>query len=424
MGTANSLLLISDNKEEIAQFRTKLMLLRGVDSIMESPVESAINACRKYIPDTIIIFASQKNDKLLELCKQIRQDSALKNTPIIFLVDLFDEEFILSGFDAGMSDYISMPARDSDILMRVIWCLQKSELSRDLDKKLNVLSDFGVINKETGAYTAKYAPRVFSGEIKTAHRLKYPLSLMAVAVDNIYSDKINDNLLAATISKSVRNMDILGMADNGYFYILLPKTEIKGVKAVFERIKNNAGGEFTISSGAAELSDLTPFAELSENALTALKQALASGNSLVVGEKKQEREISLNSEVAPSQEMNKNYKLFKQVFNKKLNNVITPVFVQTQAEFKEKYPENVLVAQSITENECSFSLKEPERNNEVTLNIAYQGLSKIIIDIFYTKSGEKACQTSQIDIAELNEQYLAAVLNDISLKFDSFSEQG
>jgi len=419
MGTANSLLIIGDNHEEILKFKSKLMLLRDVDSIIESTVEKAIESCRKYIPDTIIIFIHDYSSRFFEICKAVRLDPVLKNTPILFLLDSYEEEYILSAFDAGISDYIVLPSRDSEVLMRVIWCLQRSEYQRDLEKKEVLLAELGVINKETGSYTPEYTAKVFSNEIATAQKYKNPTVLMAISVDKAFKGLISDTLLAGVINKSIRHADILGMPEEGKFYVILPKTRVEGVCTVYERIKNNATNDFTVSIGACELEEGMTFEELSKHTLKALDDALELGNSLVISDKFENKEQNPDDWLDKVQTKSKNYKLFKQAFNKKLNNIISPIFYQVQQRLKSDYPENIVIDQFTTETKCYFSIKDTEHNNEAVLKITDPGLSKVIIDIFYTKSGMRTNDRQKIDLSELDEQYLLNTLEQVITEFEN-----
>lgn len=135
MPKTNSILVVSDKQKDILEFRSKLMLLRDIDSIICTTTNKALEVCRKYIPDTLIVFTHTKETRLFEICKAIRFDPLLKNIPIIFIFDKYDEEFILSSFDAGINDYLILPVNNTEVLMRSIWSLQKSELTRELEKK-------------------------------------------------------------------------------------------------------------------------------------------------------------------------------------------------------------------------------------------------------------------------------------------------
>ena len=69
------------------EFRSKLMLLRDIDSIISTTINKALEFCRKYIPDTVIVFTHTNETRLFEICKAVRLDPLLKNIPIILIFD-------------------------------------------------------------------------------------------------------------------------------------------------------------------------------------------------------------------------------------------------------------------------------------------------------------------------------------------------
>jgi DNA-binding NarL/FixJ family response regulator len=420
MNNVNSLLLIANNKEEVLKFRSKLMLLRDVDSIVESNLLNALLTAQKYVPDTIIIFAENKDEQVFEIIREIRTDELLKHIPIIILVDSCDEEYILSGFDAGMSDYISLPARDSEILMRVIWALQKSEISRDLFKKEQLLEDLEVFNKKTGTYKSKYISKVFSNELNSAQRYKYPLSFMVLALAETSKDKVSEDVIAEIIKKSLRGSDILGIPEENKFYVVLPKTKLNGLFTVVNRIKEKMLPDINFHVGVCEIDEKLNFKELAILAHNALKQAERTGERIVIADKLDSfQDKSKEDWLNKMQVTSKNYKLFKQVFNKKLKNVIEPVFYQAQQNLRLKYDDKIVIEQFTTESKCFFSIKNIFENKEVVLKITDIGFSKIALDIFFNTQETQDGQQEKIELSELDSKKLINIIENIASKFDN-----
>lgn len=426
MSTANSILVISDKDEDILKFRSKLVLLRDIDSIIGTTVDKAVEFCRKYIPDTVIAFVHDKNESLFEICKAIRLDSVLKNTPIIFIFDLFDEEFILSSFDAGISDYVVLPARESDILMRVIWCLQKSETARELEKKEMLLNDLGITDKTTGAYTSEFISKVFTNEINIAKKYKYPLVLMAVCVDIKHKNKINDSYLAGVVKKSIRNSDALGIPGEGKFYLILPKTRVKGACSVYDRIIKNLGTDLSVSAGICEYTIGMDYELISSFALDALNEAMSRGGNRVIVFEKPEKEDKKASKISKSW-LNKvstdkrDYESFKKSFSERINTVISPAFIKFQNEIKKQSSENVIAEQFVTDTKCFFSIKEAFEGAEALLKIIDPGFSRVIIDNYYTQSDNQTNKRLTVELNELTEENIVKILQNLYNEFKKIS---
>ena len=271
MGIANSILVVSENQEDISGIHSKLVPLRDVDSIISATLTNAVEACRKYIPDAVIVFVAGNDERLFDICKGIRQDQLLKNTPIMIILDVYDSEFLISSFDAGINDYLIKPAKDTDILMKVIWLLQRSEFARELERKDNLLKEMNIVDANTGVYTPDSVSRVVLNEVNLATKYKYSLSLMVTSLDDNGKNRVNDATFAMILKRSTRNSDIICNTGNGRFYIILPRTAENGVSVVYKKIKSNLGGDFTLVAGAVEAySDVTAEKIISsaENAYT------------------------------------------------------------------------------------------------------------------------------------------------------------
>jgi DNA-binding response OmpR family regulator len=420
MALTNSILVISDNQENIANFRSKLILLRDIDNVIGAKIENAVESCKKYMPDAIIIFVHEKSSSYLDVCTTIRKDSVLKTTPILIIFSFFDEQYNLSCFDAGMSDYIILPAPDSEILMKVIWNLQKSEMAREIEKKRILLSDLGVMDRKNEAYTSEFLSKVFSNEINTAKIYKYSVVLAAICLDS-NADKSKNDLLASIIKKSIRNTDILGIAGAGKYYIFMPRTEEKGGYAVYNRIKKYFKNNFSLSAGVCETKGSMDFESLSSCASSALNEAISrGGNRLIIFNNPADIDIKAKS---PKEWLNKiqsgdkKPEDLKYVFAKTANTMISPVFETVKNELEKQNKGSLVVESFVTDTKCFFSIKDPVEGVERSLKIADFSSAGVFLDQF-TKFGEKnENKHSIIEIKDLTEEYLQKILKKLSDEF-------
>jgi DNA-binding NarL/FixJ family response regulator len=54
-----------------------------------------------------------------EVCRRLRADSATRTIPIIFMTGLTETEHVVAAFDAGGTDYVTKPVRQSEVLARI-----------------------------------------------------------------------------------------------------------------------------------------------------------------------------------------------------------------------------------------------------------------------------------------------------------------
>lgn len=401
MSGDNSIVLICNDEAAASEIRSKLILLRDVDSINVSTFQNAEIALDKSVPDCIIIFSSNEKDETLELISRIKSDLILRNTPIILASTKFEQEFVLSAFDDGISDYINYGSNEAELLMRVIWALQKNDMQRIIENRKELLAELNVIDKSTGIYSKEYTQKVFEGEFKDIFKYKSYASFMIISPDISSKNKLSPTFLASVIKKSTRNSDIIGQTADNKFYVLLKKTKTNGVLIVYERIKNSLNGGATVSAGALEIGKKLPLEKIIEATEKSLTMALEQTGTILFSENNKKQETgSWIDKVSSSQ---KNFKLFKQAFIKKLDNVITPIFYQMQKKLESQLL-NTRIQQRSSETISTFSLQKYDCQS--VLKISYPGFAKVNIDIMNVFGQEQFEDRTMLDISELNEQKL------------------
>lgn len=444
MSAGYTTLVVSDHKTDVVEIKSKLNISRNMDAVYNCNLDRAVEFCRKYFPDIVIIFAHEKNGKLFEVCKIIRLDSLLKHIPIIFIYDKFDEEFILESLNSGVNDYIVGPIRKMDILAHISWAFTKSGLTKNLEVKEALLKDLEIIDREIGAYLPKYIPAGFGVHIGMAKKYKYPITFMAIHIDAPYNSKFNTDYLAKVLKRTARSSDVIGLAEQGKFYLLLPKTDLKATYAVHSRITKNLGDNFTISVGICFSPEETTYEILSNLGLKALSEAISNGGNRVFvysaeqiaadfkGNIEKQQEFETNEDLADFgtrknwinkvQTRKKSYDSFKKEFIKKINDIISPGFYKMRDNLKIKYPTLVIVDYSISDTRCEFSVKEVYEGTENILEILDIGLSYLKIERNLIKNGKQTITRYSLDIKDLTETYIERILQDLYNEFEIVSD--
>ncbi len=79
----------------------------------------AVELCRSRRPDLIVLDVMLPGVDGFDICKQIRRDSRLKATPIIFLTARTRESDRVRGLEISGNDYVVKPFSVRELLMRV-----------------------------------------------------------------------------------------------------------------------------------------------------------------------------------------------------------------------------------------------------------------------------------------------------------------
>src|SRR5579883_686477 len=86
----------------------------------------------KWKPDLILLDVMLPEQDGFELCREIRQSSAIGRTPILFLTARADEVDRVLGLEIGGDDYMTKPFSPRELVARVKAHLRREEMDSDL----------------------------------------------------------------------------------------------------------------------------------------------------------------------------------------------------------------------------------------------------------------------------------------------------
>lgn len=412
MPIESNIILIT-NKNSVVQVLTpKLVLLREIDNILPAGYSEAVEAIKNTLPEVVLLYcADEEREECLKLIKQIKEAEEIKETSILLIIEKYNQDFILSAFDENIADFFTMEADDAEILMRTIWSIKKSLLTNKLNKQNSLLEDLAVIDKNTGFYNSKYCEKIFENEFKNLRKHNFDGILMLVSASEESKTKLSPLHLAKAIKNSTRESDVIVHSDANRFYVMLSETHLKGALCVWDKIKKNIGENYTLNAGISIVAE-KPFEQIKTELLNALVESSSTKRDLVIvtEEEKPESEDWLDK----MNSAQKNFKLFKQAFGKKLEKVITPVFFQVQKLYEDKLFE-IEIEQYSNAALSAFILKKSDKLSE--LKITYPGFSKINIDVIHQGLDSPENRRISLDLTELDEARLTQILEKFIQEF-------
>ena len=280
MADVNTVVIVSDRQELINQISQKLVLLRNLDKIKSCSIEEAQNMFEGFNPNVLILHCDNNNIHAINLIKSLKKQEIYKNLPILLINENCSREVIIEAFDNGISDVLFMPIIDYELLIRVIWCLQKNELNLNIESQTNFLTTLGVVQADTGVYTQKNCDEFLKYEIAQRRNYSQWGCILLIAPDNKYHYK-NPKEFIEIIKKSIRLNDSIIIKDVDKFYVYLQKTKLNGAYSVFERINTNLGIDSGANAGVVEVQE-QKFEDIKEALEAALEKASENTNSLIV----------------------------------------------------------------------------------------------------------------------------------------------
>lgn len=147
-------ILLVDDDEYAAIVVTEMMAddydIRHVDS-----GQAALNSIKESMPDLVLLDVEMPGLSGYEVCRAIRDDSALEGLPIIFLSGRVNDEDRLSGYEAGGNDYLTKPASADELRSKI-----KLELTANAERRR-------LKNELSSAFTTAMTAMTSAAEIGT-----------------------------------------------------------------------------------------------------------------------------------------------------------------------------------------------------------------------------------------------------------------
>lgn len=410
MSDKNSILLISDDKNFAEVLKSKLIFLRKDDAIITSNFDEAEQNLKLSLANIVLVHESTSKTETSELIKILRQN---KDICIILLANAYNEEFILTCYDIGIDDFAMSNAEAFELVIRVVNNIKHNSIKLQALQNSKILEQLHVTDETTGIYNYNYAQQVIENAID--NNLYKDGIFMVISPSE--STKLSFSLekMSNAISKSVRVNDVVTFERGARFYIFLPKSDINGALVVLNKIKENYGENIEICAGISGIANKS-FSDFEKDALQALSDALATNASHILADDKEE---TLDEWLEDTENEPQNYKIFKQIFNKKLEKVISPVFFRLQKTWENKLFETE-IEQSTSDGLCAFHLKNKKQDS--TLRIIYPGFAKIIITITHEGLDSPENDEIQLPLTKVTQKELINIIENFIKDFKNTAE--
>lgn len=126
-------ILVIEDDDIVA--RTIERSLRGEEFrvlITNSGVEG-LKAARRRVPDLVILDIIMPGMDGYTVCREMRADPLLADTPILFLTAKIKDEDKIAGFNAGADDYLSKPFNIDELILRLRAILRRAKKPSELE---------------------------------------------------------------------------------------------------------------------------------------------------------------------------------------------------------------------------------------------------------------------------------------------------
>ncbi|MFP5391310.1 MAG: response regulator [Gammaproteobacteria bacterium] len=109
----------------------------GYTVLVANSGAAALERVAQVIPDVILLDAVMPGIDGFEVCRRLRADPRLRQLPIIFMTGLTNSEHVVAAFEAGGTDYVAKPVRQSEVLARIGSHLRTARLMQQASSALD-----------------------------------------------------------------------------------------------------------------------------------------------------------------------------------------------------------------------------------------------------------------------------------------------
>lgn len=386
--------LVSDDSNFFDYIRAKIAL-RKSDELFTFSFYELIEAVHLLDTAVFIVDSESSQEKTLDLL------NIIKGAPVIVSAFNEDEKFKKKAYTAGMFDYITLLVSNSEFQARLVPAfavaslLEKNKQYREVLINKNIMSSTNEVYIDYNYILDKELEKIYAKSEKAV--------FLAISPSETSKFLLHPAKLESVILSAIRKNDILmNYAVNKYF-LLLFDIDIESAKKLWRKINNSI--QEPVYAGIVNVVD--------KNRQQLINRALNELHLEINKAKKIEKTNPIMNITKPNADniTYTNFKMFRQDFCKKIEQVISPVFYQVQQKYVNKLS-GVNLQQGTGEGYGVFYIKG--KNSNSCFKVTCPGFSKINIDITYQKDFENI-DSKRITIEP--EELEAGLLEDLLEQF-------
>lgn len=119
-------ILVVDDDDLVALAVQRALKKFGYHVLVSNNGREGIQTARRYRPDLIVLDVIMPGLSGYQVCREIRNDPLLLDTPILFLTAKAEDDDKIEGLMAGADDYLTKPFNMEELHLRVRAILRRS----------------------------------------------------------------------------------------------------------------------------------------------------------------------------------------------------------------------------------------------------------------------------------------------------------
>jgi two-component system phosphate regulon response regulator PhoB len=157
------LVLVVDDEESLLPLLRYNLEDAGYDVIEATDGEEALTLVGERRPDVVILDWMLPHVSGIEVCRQLRRSSEMRQVPIIMLTARGEEGDRVRGLDSGADDYVTKPFSPSELVARVRAVLRRTRpaTSDEILRFADIEMDLGAHRVHRGGREVHLGPTEF-----------------------------------------------------------------------------------------------------------------------------------------------------------------------------------------------------------------------------------------------------------------------
>ena len=256
----NGTILVADDSMVVRAVLRRQLETDGHTVVEAVNGEEAIDACREYHPDVILLDVEMPVLDGHATLARLKADPQLKDIPVVFLTGRVDTADVVNGLRLGAHDYLRKPFEANELMARVSAALRTKWLQDELRARNAELDRVSRIDMLTNIYNRRHLDEHLRAVISAARRHDRTVGVLIVDIDHFKN--VNDEHghlagdavlreVAARLQQAMRTEDALGRWGGEEFLAVLTDTPPEGVRVMAERLRQGvAAAPFTLDDGS------------------------------------------------------------------------------------------------------------------------------------------------------------------------------
>lgn len=121
-------ILVVEDEAPVRELLASTLMVEGFDVDEAADAETAERLLDSRLPSLILLDWMLPGTSGLEFTRRLKRDDMLREIPIIMLTARGEEEYKVSGLEAGVDDYVTKPFSTRELLARIRAVLRRTGL--------------------------------------------------------------------------------------------------------------------------------------------------------------------------------------------------------------------------------------------------------------------------------------------------------